>query len=439
MKRLVTLSLICVLFLGLTTAAHAADIKATGEWAFEFIWSDKNFKDNDDSSKFDVYQRLRTKFEFIANENLKGVLYTESGTSTWGDDIKDGGDITDWSLKAGYIDFNWPGTEQNIKVGHFSVAFPSAVSGSMIQDDETPALMVSGPITDNVAYMASWIRADKGSDGEDSMDVALAALPLTFDGISVKPFLAYGIIGDNYTSGDADFGDNGLQATNAADSDTLNHAWWAGAAFEMNLFDPFVLKADLNYGKLDADEDTSEMCGWFADASLAYTGLDFLTPEVFFAYSSGEDTDDSSSRMPTLSNDWALGSFFFDGDWGLDGSIDGDAKSMGFWTVGLSLKDISFFEGLKHTVHVMYIQGTNDEDILDNGLPNNNVEFGKTLLDDDSLVEVDLNSQYSIYDELTAYVELGWIHADWSDKWDSVESDTNDSAYKVSMGLKYAF
>lgn len=457
MKRLVMLAVLCAFVFGMAATASAADIKATGKYTFEFIWSDMDFQDNDDNSNFDVYQRLRTKFEFIANENLKGVLYTEVGTTRWGQEARVGSNVENANaqgaveIKAGYIDFNWPGTEQNIKVGHFGVAFPSAVGvSSIIQDDESPAVMVSGPITDNVSYMASWIRADRGADEQnDYMDVIAAALPLTFDGVVLKPFFAYGYAGSGYTATDATGGiSGGLGAPNATATDELESAWWAGVAFELTMFDPFVFKADLSYGDLDSEEESADMSGWYAAASLAYTGWDMVQPELFFAYTSGEDgngTDDlESERMPILSNDWALGSFFFGGDWALEGAIDAESSGagMGFWVLGLSLKDFSFFEGLKHTVHVLYAQGTNDESILDAGYKNDgstSIQFGKTLLEDDSIFEIDLNTEYAIYDELTAYVELGWISADWDDAWDDAGVDTEDDAYKVSMGLNYAF
>jgi len=455
MKRLVLLAVLAAFVFGTAATASAAEIKASGSWAFEFIWADTDFQDEaSKSSEFDVYQRLRTKFEFVANENLKGVLYTEVGTSTWGREMQADSNIKSAKsdegpieIKAGYIDFNWPGTQQNVKVGHFGVALPSAVAASIIHDDESPAVMVSGPITDNVSYLVSWVRADKeDSDArnESNLDLWIGALPVTFDGVSVTPFFAIAGVGDQYTTGDVF--SSGLGAHNATGAE-VDNAWWAGVAFELTMFDPFVFKADVNYGTLDAEEEADEMSGWYAAASLAYNGWDMVKPELFFAYTSGEDsngtTDLESERMPILSNDWSLGSFFFGGDWGLEGAIDSEAdgSGMGFWVVGLSLKDISFFEGLTHTVHVLYAQGTNDEELLDahaGSIGGNGVTFGKTLLEDDSIIELDLNTEYAIYDELTAYVELGWISADWDDAWDAYV-ETQDEAYKVSMGLAYKF
>ncbi|KAB1443447.1 outer membrane homotrimeric porin [Pseudodesulfovibrio senegalensis] len=422
MKRLVLLTMLCAFVLGMAaTTASAADIKATGSYVFEAVWGDNSFDDDDQDSDFDVYQRLRTKFEFIANENLKGVLYTEVGTSTWGETMRVGDDIDDVvTIKAGYIDFNWPGTQQNIKVGHLNIDLPNAIGdGSIILSDELPTAVISGPITDNVAYLFGWHRLDKSgaqNSTADELDAVSLALPLTFDGISVTPYTLIGYAGDNY------------------DND-LNNVWWAGASFEMTMFDPFVFKADLAYGASDNEAEANETDGWYFAAAAEYKGLDFMTPELFFAYTSGDDEDaatDGGGSMPNIGvGDWALGSFWFGGDWGVgaQSSVDADADYFGFWTLGVSLKDISFFEGLTHTVNVMYIQGTNDDE---------NVGVGTDLTylsDDDSLWELDLNSQYSIYDELTAYVELGWIAPDWADE----RNINDDEAWKVSTGLNYEF
>jgi len=444
MKRLVLFATLCTFVLGMAaTSASAADIKATGSYVFEAVWGDKSMSDNDSDSNFDVYQRLRTKFEFIANENLKGVLYTEVGTSTWGEEMQSGTNLTESSadegsieIKAGYIDFNWPGTQQNIKVGHLKVDLPSALGGaSMILSDELPTAMISGPITDHVAYMLGWHRLQKNSNTSDEdddaeLDAVSVALPLNFDGVSIQPFMVYGYAGDNYKL------DEYAGVSYKKSNLHVDNVWWTGVAFELTMFDPFVFKADLNYGNADI-EGKEDANGWYFGASLEYKGFDFMTPEVFFAWTSGDDDDaeyKGEGQMPIMPNaagDWALGSFWFGGDWGVGdlASVDADDESLGFWVLGLSLKDISFFEGLTHTVNLLYIQGTNDQD-------NVKSTTSRTYLgDDDSLFEIDLNSAYSIYDELTAYVELGWIAEDFDGKRD----DGSDDAWKVSTGLNYQF
>lgn len=448
MKRLIALAMLCAFVFGMAANAAAADIKATGAYQFQFMWTDQDFSDDNDSSNFDVAQRLRTKFEFVANENLKGVLFTEVGITTWGndengaqvgtnilgDDDNDGGAV---EVKAAYLDFNWPGTQQNIKVGHFGVALPAAVAGSAILDDELPTLMASGPITDNVSYLAAWSRLAKTGDIEGNIDALTVAVPVSFDGASVTPFVTYAYAGDEVNAGDGVDLLN-YSGTNAnSTGKEFDDAWWAGVAFEMTMFDPFIFKADLNYGQASADDEEFETAGWLFDMSLAYTGFDMVTPELFFAYTSGDDDnndngtwDDSANRMPTMSGGFQLGNFFFDQNQLVDDLCDG-APIMGWWALGLNLKDISFYEGLTHEFTLMYVQGNNDDDNI--AFFSNPTEY---LTEDDSFVEIDFNTNYKIYDELTAYVELGWISADWDNDWaDSVD----DEAYRVTTGLNYNF
>lgn len=459
MKRFALLAMLCAFVLGFAATASAADIKATGDYTFEAIWTDDWGFDEDAASHeeqdFNVFQRLRTKFSFIANENLKGVLYTEVGTDEWGsaDDKMVVGETAEIRIKQGYLDFNWPGTSVNAKVGYQAVALPNAVgtSSSAILAEETGAAVVSGPITENVSYALGYARPYQGEGNEEQIDVYFATLPLAFDNINVTPFFAYANIGGQAAFDAGEFDDpaedggsllGGLSSV-AYDSSELDNAWWAGASFEGTFFNDFVLKADLNYGTVDGDEEINDRSGWLGAISMDYTGWkQYVTPELFFVYTSGEDDDttDGSERMPFIDQDWAVGSFFFGGDWGLKGSMD-DGAYMGFWTLGLSLKDISFLEGLNHTVNIMYIQGTNDDDLLltgTNPLGQANFKYGRTLTEEDSMWEVDLNTSYKIYDELTGYVELGWLNADYDEDTWGDDLDGGD-AYKLSVGMNYSF
>ena len=176
------------------------------------------------------------------------------------------------------------------------------------------------------------------------------------------------------------------------------------------------------------------------DLAVDYTGFDFMTPELFFAYTSGEDSDitDGSERMPTLNaRNWALGSFFFGGDTLLQGSKGYGVEQTGFWALGLSLKDISFLEKLSHTFTVMYAKGTNDKALIGNAA----ITYGQTLTEEDHIVEVDLNTKYQLYEELCLTLDLGYINNGYDkDKWRVANPglDKND-AYKLSTGILYQF
>ncbi|GAB7024197.1 outer membrane homotrimeric porin [Salidesulfovibrio brasiliensis] len=465
MKRFVMMALLCTFVLGLAATASAADIKVSGDYAFEAIWTDNwGFKDNNqgldgdfansyqsEEQDFNVYQRLRTKFQFIASENLKGVLYTEVGTSTWGEnELSIGAHTGAVEVKQGYIDFNWPGTQVNVKVGYQGLALPMAVThaSSPILSEEVASATVSGAFTENVSYLVGYGRALQSNANQDQTDVYFAALPVAFDNMTLTPYFAYANMGEevNATNSTAGTGWTAYGADNNTGG-TLDNAWWAGLSFDATFFEDFITKADFMYGQTNAEKDGAEMSGWMAGASVAYTGWkQYVTPEVFFVYTTGEDGNvtkgnGGSERMPIIAPDWAVGSFFFGGDALLKGS-DGDlAAQMGFWTLGLSLKDISFMEGLSHTVNVMYIQGTNDKDLIRGyqGDENyQNVTYGKTLTEEDSIWEVDFNSEYKIYDELTGYVQLGWLNADYDKNTWGPNTDGGD-AYKLSIGMNYSF
>ena len=126
--------------------------------------------------------------------------------------------------------------------------------------------------------------------------------------------------------------------------------------------------------------------------------------------------------------------------------------TLGYWSTGISLKDISFVDKLSHTINVLYARGTNDPDYLQNSVNLNSVNYAGFLTKKDSLWEFDLNTRYKFYDELTGYVYLGYIKSNFDlDAWRGASklnasqksalfgaSDSGD-AYKIGVGLNYFF
>ncbi len=435
MKRLIMLAVLCA-FVFSAASAFAVDMNVNGHWIVESVWkANWDFDDEKDRNNdaFDVWQRARVGFDFIANENLKAVLLTSYGEQRWGRGALNVGSGTAavnpaWSrnyiqVKNAYIDFNWPETEVNIRAGYQGVALPGAVGGSYILDDDVAALAFSGPITDQVSYMLAYGRLDKGRTGtgqKNYRDAYIAVLPMNFDGFSFQPFGVYANMGPAYPVAGAAAQDDGF---------------WLGAAFTMDLFDPFEFSADLNYGNVDAKSNAAEASGWLFDIAVSYKGFDFMTPELTFAYTSGEDGDatDGSERLPLLSGDWAIGSFWFGGDTLMQGAIGNNQDALGFWAFDLAFHNIkSFAEGLSHTVHIVYAKGNNDRNST--ALLN----YGTSLTEKDSLWELDFNTAYQIYDELTLSFDLGYVNLDASSSvWGA--NNTGGDAWKVSTGLNYEF
>jgi len=506
MKKLSIFGVVALLLLGLTATALAADLKVSGKWQIEATWRENNdflgeapgARGGEDNT-FNVEQRMRTAFQFIANENLKAVLDTQIGTSNWGNglysigagrtpaaagaagaSLGNGGanaaNSGNIMLRKGYLDFKWPGTKVNFLVGYQTVSLPAAFGGgSAIVDDQVAAAVVSAPITDNISILAGYARPyDSQTFGSTtsiaghgtSADMVFAAVPVTFKGFNISPFGAYlnaGRAAAAATTGATSL--SGFWAPNSSLNEGMR-AYWGGVAFTMTAFEPFKVMADFNYGKATWNNPTKRAAdggrsGWLFDLAVDYTGLKFMTPEIFFAYSSGEDGNSTkgsgkSERMPIVATpqSWSPGGFFF-GDRDFINGFGSQAgyvnRVLGFWTVGLSLKDITFIDKLKHTVNLIYVKGTNDKDSINadgtSGSTGNRMTYGSYLTEKDSLWEIDLNNKYMIYDQLSLYLNLGYINADFDkDVWSrsgynhaNLYGEGSKDAYRVGLGLTYAF
>jgi len=481
MKKMSKFAMAAMLVLGLASAAQAADIKASGKWQIDASWhNDMDMNQGTKENSFTIEQRVRTAFQFIANENLKGVLDTQIGTNSWGNgEYQIGAGRTpsqaatstgsntggngNIMLRKAYLDFKVPNTKVNILAGFQTVNLPSAFGGgSAILDDQVGALVVSAPIIDGVSVLAGYARpTDANTAGStsdiqgmsSSSDVFFAAVPLDFAGsTNVTPFAAYGSGGDKSGLTSSDTGLNSPKGGAGVGF----KGYWGGVAFTTKLLDPFKLMADFNYGSVDYTDSRGGRGGWLADIAVDYTGLSMMTPEAFFVYSSGDD--DSSKvrggRMPTLGNpqSWTVGSVFF-GDADLisrgattngTGSYTGTVRNvMGFWTAGVSFKDIKLIDKLSHRVNLLYIQGTNDKDAL-SGLSSTagyGNQFGRYLTTRDSLWEIDLNNKYQMYDELALMLNLGYANTDLH-SYNGATTNTakgDDNIYRATVSMVYSF
>ena len=500
MKKSFGLSLVlaAALVLG-ATCANAATIKATGAWEIDGQWTNQNdFRKDTQDNAFSIGQRMRTAFQFIANENLKGVLETQIGTNSWGKGLYgigagrtpasagNAGSLTSGNgniqLRKGYIDFKWPGTKVNFLVGYQSLALPAAFgTGNAILDDHVAGAAAVVPVTDNISLVGGYARAidvngfgstkannsatttTTGSNGY--LDAAFLYANLDFTGFKVQPFAAFSYAGKSAIAAGYSAGDGTLGGQVSANTSNLNidgsRGYYGGVAFTMTALDPFKVMADLNYGRNTYNGvgtgngyGSMSRSGWLFDLAVDYTGLSMVTPEVFFAYTTGANADKKNDgRMSTLSaENWTYGSFWMQTANGLNGSVtgttDSDSKrNLGFWAIGLSAKDIKLIDKLSHTVNLVYFRGTNNNNLLDNttAVTTGAIAYGRTLTTKDSIFEVDVNSKYQIYEELSLGLDLGYINADfdksaWARALGGVNSgDLSKDAYKAVVMLNYNF
>ncbi len=502
MKKIYAIALLGLMVLGLAATASAAEIKATGKWQIDATMQNADFLKKgavSEDKQFNIEQRVRTAFEFIANENLKGVLDIQIGTANWGTgamsvgagrsistaaytlgaDQAGNGNIM---LRRGFVDFKWPGTKVNFLVGYQTVSLPAAFGGgSAILDDQVAAAVMVAPLTDNIKLLAGYARPYDSNPSQTttaggvtgsgtSTDVVFAAVPMDFTGFNITPFGAYANIGASTvatglnTSGGAG-AVMGLSGVNSTSNQGMR-AYWGGVAATVTALDSFKFMGDFNYGKVagSGNRNSNNRAGWMADIAVDYTGFKMMTPEAFFVYSSGEkgnSTDggqSGSNRMPSLGNPqtWAVGSFFF-GDrnfitayTGQDGYVQ---RIMGFWTAGVSLKDIKLIDKFSHTANLLYVKGTNDKRFISErttstAANSNGAAYGGFLTTKDSLWEVDFNTKYMIYDELAVNLDLGYINANFDKNvWGASKASNaadikqygNNDAYSARLGVVYSF
>lgn len=426
MKKVITLLLAAGLVIGAASAANAVDIKAKGLWHNAMSFADRNFEKHNGSDKMQNATRIRTQIDVIASESLKGVVYFEIGPQNWGKGA-DGAGIT-----------------------------------------------LSTQFTKNIGATLFWLRAENDNTDSatdygkqyhysDAMDFTGITLPLKFDGVKVTPWAMYGFVGrDSFenagASGDQKkllqgllpLGVSNKTLTGNSLTDRHGDAWWAGFTTELKVLDPFRFALDATYGRVDLGEGLStkgkkidvKREGWIVSALAEYK-MESVTPGLTAWYSSGDDANvnNGSERLPTINPDVKVTSYGFDGtnfcraQQVLGTSVDG--------TFGIvaHLKDISFFEDLSHTLRVAFYRGTNNTENVRQKMitkPSETVSSMYYMTTADKAWEVNVDSEYKIYKNLSLFLELGYIRMDLdSNVWKDYESKKNN--FKGAVCVLYSF
>jgi len=494
MKKLLTLLLAAGMSLTAAQGASAVELKVSGTYDFSFSGSEglngsNSFMDasdyrhykgrNHNERHFDVYQRWRIGFEFVASEQLSAFYQAQIGTFVWGGPYKgaskaeaDGGALATRAAnivtRLAYLDWMIPQTDIHIRMGQQSILLPNYVAGSPILDDPATGVVIAVPVNDWFDFSAFWLRAIadplKTSSGEyeyDDADVDLFGLiaNMQFNNLRLTPWAIYGHGGENFagvrnsgptSSGILPF--NGLDALrweNGALIDTPNGSdtslWFAGIGAEFKPFDPLRLALDFYYSGTSNDHSSTERDGWYL-AGLASYKTAWCEPALVAWYASGDDSNvtNGSEQPLTLSGGFDPGArAYFNGRYSIANTIDrGDAG--GTWGVSAQINKLSFIQGLYHDLAVTYFKGTND-----NKLPNiiNNVYGGDVtpadyLTDKDHIVEVDFNTSYHIYKNLITVLELSYLFQDIdSSVWRTAAGENRDfsNAWRAALNFRYKF
>ena len=330
----------------------------------------------------------------------------------------------------------------------------------------------------------------------DNIDLFAVSLPLNFEGVSVTPWVMYGMLGKNALNTGWDDEERtawnpletkdgsvvdtltsyymGMNATGRIQqsSKTYGSLFWAGLPIKVTTFDPLNIEIDLNYGysekmgryevsKRNSPTDTvwasTKREGWLAKALIEYK-MDWGTPGIFGWYASGDDGNvkNGSERMPSLSPCPTFTSMMGAAgiDWNPTWTLYERSNNFdGTWGLGLRIADMSFVDDLKHTFIVAYRGGTNSPGMVkymtsavswnENTLAGNSVE-GPYLTTNDGLLEFNLLNSWQIYENLQMHLDLAYVvNMIDKDTWERSFMDDNkftkQDTWKAQLTFAYSF
>jgi hypothetical protein len=482
MKRILALALLLT-FASAAVAHAAADVKMTGDVRIHATWFAKqNYTGwsgdgTQTVDQFAIWERFRLRTDFIANENLKFRLGIRVNNTPWGN-----GTFTvdnprvSIDVYQAFLQFKWPGTDVEFTIGYqpVTIAHSSFFAGSsIIMDTWAAAAIVNIPVVaDTFSIVGGYLRLlDTNRDMDpttrqvpDEFDAFYLSLPITLNGFSATPWGLLALAGKNanypgVAAGSAgwynaslamNLGSAGLLAQAPAGFQyAQNVYWWAGSSLEVTALDPFKFYGDVIYGEGAAGQHAkNKRAGLFFDVAAEYTGLEMLTPQLAFWWSTGEDASirNGSERLPYIAPAWGSStSFLFDSDQAFMASNMG-VNPVGAWGFTVSLNKVSFIQDLTHRLTFAAAWGNNSPTGLRRGNlalgVGNYYQMGRDLAIGESVLGLNLDNSYNIYENLQLMANFGWSHGNfltsvWGRRF--TNQAKNGDALMATVGLQYKF
>ncbi|WP_243309901.1 outer membrane homotrimeric porin [Fundidesulfovibrio agrisoli] len=483
MKRLGLLGLCFSLLLGLAgQSAAATEVKMVGDARVHAnVWSNIDYtgwnangtRTGDPTT---IWERFRLRTDFIANEGLKFRFGIRVQNRIWGNDTFTVDNPTvAIDVYQAFLQFKWPGTNVEFSIGmqdfDLPMSNPMLASSPVIGGTRLAAAIVSIPVCDAFKVNGGFARLlDTYKDFDptttqiaDEFDAYFMTLPITLQGFAATPWAMIGVAGRDAGYFNVGTGSMRNSAESLASnlfsagtylaprgfSNAQNLYFWVGTSMSVTVLDPFKFYADVIYGEGNAsDRGKNRRGGLFFDIAAEYTGLDIVTPQVTFWYSTGEDssTTNGSERLPTIVQNWGpSNSFLFDCT---QQFVNGHMalNPTGSWGFAVSLNKVSFIQDLTHRLTFTFAQGTNSPRGLRNANllagTGNYVQLGRDLATTENLLAINFDNEYKIYENLSAVVETGWAHGNfdksvWGRRF--VNAANSGDAWKVAFGVTYRF
>ena len=187
------------------------------------------------------------------------------------------------------------------------------------------------------------------------------------------------------------------------------------------------------------NSDLENREGYSVEAKASYK-LGFGTPVLAGWYTSGDDADDAfrNGWMPGINSYSSPTGTFFDASTSLDAGVD-RYTTLGTWGVQLGIEDMSFLSGLTHAATVTWIQGTNNaEAVMAYADDASGAAYMST---GDSVVELALTTDYKIYKNLTACLELAYLINDFDNSADmkKARGEFDEDDWRAGLTFTYKF
>ena len=451
MKKLATLLLAAGMVVASTAPASAADVKLDGFYRYTFQTSSTGFQG---VNKEVAQQRMRLGLTIAASENLSGYTQFQLGTNNFGTQDKHGS--RDVQTRQMYIDWKVPAAPVKVRMGRSQFGLPADAFGgnNFLGASWGPrdGVVVTAKATDWLDVTALWARTTDTSNAYkdfdingNQTDVFGIAANLKFDGFSVAPWAAYVTMGEDQ-NGEIGFSDSDTDGVN---DQYASDTYAFGATATLTAFDPFKLVVSASYGSRaynTGDPNVEDRKGWSAEAKATYK-LDFGTPMVAAWYTSGDDADDKfrNGWLPGIDSYSCPTGTFFDAGTGLSLGVD-RYTTLGTWGVMAGIEGMSFLSNLTHTATVAWIQGTNNTQAVitnegDKAAADKADAYGY-MSTSDSVVELALTSDYAIYKNLVATLELAYLISDFEDSAEMVKArgaKYDEDDWRVGLTFTYKF
>ncbi len=471
MKKLTTLVLAAGLVVSaFAGSASAGEFKPVLQFAEEFTYGDAGT--NDQLENFDAATRIRFGFDYVASEDLSATILFQYGGYHWGTSEPNNDGEAKLKMRLAYIDWTLPNTDVKVRMGRQAVVAPSYAFGSAVLDSRADAISINGNVNENISLGLSWMRADRNprlgrvigwsldelqttrdplnkSWGKyDTTDALMFNAEFAYDGFKVAPWAVYA-----HKQRDAAAGIEPAvldTITFLATKDAFNASadlYILGASAELSMFDPFVFAVDALYSNVkyhniqDSEYYDDSLDAYYVAAKGSYKFSNGVA-SLGGWYSNGLELRENhkfDNAFVVLDGGFSASSVLFDGN--VVGSDDftnvanaGLDSPFGTWGLIAEYAGFSFVENLSHTARVLYVEGTSKVDKNSNFSLADRKYF---LTEDDSAIEIDFDTTYQIYKNLSATLQLGYVFFDQSNL--VAGEEEADDIFRSALTFVYKF